>query len=67
MATALDSTCAESAQLGVSSCVLFKHSLAGHNTHTQMQLNPADRRAELTWRGCGGTERTIDAKTSVYR
>lgn len=32
MATAVGCTCAESAQLGVSPCVLFRHSLAGHNT-----------------------------------
>lgn len=32
MATAVGCTCAESAQLGVSPCVLFRHRLTGHNT-----------------------------------
>lgn len=63
MATAVGCTCAESAQLVVSSCVLFRHSLTGHNT--QMQLNLGDREAEFTWRVQKKVQREQTAYISV--
>lgn len=48
MATAVGCTCAESAQLGVSPCVLFRQS--HRSQHTQLQLNLRDGDAQLTGR-----------------
>lgn len=48
MVTAVGCTCAESAQLGVSPCVLFRHNLAGHNT-LKCNYNSATE-AEFTWK-----------------